>query len=435
MRILQLTPGTGTYLCGSCMRDNVLAAQLRALGHDAIIAPLYLPFALEEAAPSGAEDTAVHMGGINVYLQQRFPLLRHLPRCLHDKLDSPRLLRYVARRAGMTDTAGLGAMALSMLRGEEGRQRAELELLVEWVRGLGTFDAVLLSNVMLVGLARELRAALNCPVFSTLQGEAPFLDALAARYRNECWRVLGERARELDGFLAVSRYTSELMRERLQLAPERVHVVWNGLDCSEIVPRAGGRVDSAPVIGYLARMCRDKGLPLLFDAFLQVKRAVPDARLVAAGVVLAEDRVLLADLARRAREAGVEADVELIGPVTRAQKLQLLQRFDVFSVPAHYGESFGLYLLEAWAAGLPVVQPRHGAFPELLEETGGGVLVEPNDAAALAAGLVTLLRVPARRVELGARGASAVRERFTGARMASDVAACLRERTRCGVGP
>ncbi|MEZ6016294.1 MAG: glycosyltransferase family 4 protein [Planctomycetota bacterium] len=441
MRILQLTPGTGTFLCGSCLRDNALAQALQSLGHEVILAPLYLPFALEERAAGGeglpgpsalAASAPVHMGGINMYLQQKLPLLGRLPRFLHDRLDAPKLLRFVARHASMTDTHGLGPMVLSMVRGEEGRQRAELERLVEWARELPQLDAVLLSNVMLAGLARELSSALGCPVYTTLQGEAPFLDALDARHRELCWRALSERARELDGCFAVSRYTADLMSARLGLAPDRVHVIWNGLDAADFGPLPELRDPARPAIGFLARMCRDKGLEALFEAFVRVKQAVPNARLVAAGVVLAEDRPLLDELARRARALGIEGDVELLGPVSREEKLRLLRRVDVFSVPATYGESFGLYLLEAWACGLPVVQPRHGAFPELLEATGAGVLVQPDEPEALATALIGLLQDPVRRERMGALGVAAVRERFTAARMARELLERLvpRERTQ-----
>jgi len=429
MRILLLTPGTGNFLCGSCMRDNSLARELRALGHDALIVPLYLPFALEgaQAAPEHGVEAAVHMGGINVYLQQKLRLLRFLPRFVHDRLDSPRLLRFAAKRARMTDASGLGPMTLSMVQGEEGRQRDELRRLVEWARELGPIDVVVLSNVMLAGLARELRAALGCTIVTTLQGEAPFLDGLDADHSERCWQVLGERARELDGALAVSHYTAALMTERLGLDPERVRVVWNGIDPSDFVrpgveSSATLREPGRPTVGYLARMCHDKGLPTLFEAFVQLKRVLPSARLVAAGVVLNEDKDLLASLRRRSDELGFTRDVELIGPVSREEKVRLLRRCDVFSVPATYGESFGLFLLEAWASGVPCVQPRHGAFPELVEATGAGTLVEPNDPTALAAGLRQLLEDGPRRAALGANGAAAVRERFSAGQMAQNVA-------------
>ncbi|MEM1450677.1 MAG: glycosyltransferase family 4 protein [Planctomycetota bacterium] len=425
MRILQLTPGTGTFLCGSCLRDNALVLALRDRGHDATISPLYLPFALEDDAEEEAIDAPVHMGGINVYLQQKLPLLRWLPRFLHDRLDSPRLLRWAAGRSKMTETPGLGAMTLSMLRGEEGRQRAELERLVEWASGLERPDVVILSNVMLIGLVHELKAALGCPVLCTVQGEAPFLDALEPRYRDACWETLAERAQEVDGFLPVSRYTAELMGERMRVPADRMHVVWNGVDVETLCPDPSQRDPERPAIGFLARMCRDKGIHTLVEAFVRVREQHPNARLVAAGVVLAEDRPLLDELAKRLEATGCADAAEMLGPVSLEEKIRLLQRVDVFSVPATYGESFGLYLAEAWAAGLPVVQPRCGAFPELVEATGAGVLCEPDDPESLARGLSGLLADPVRREELGRAARTAATERFTTARMAEEVEAAL----------
>ncbi|MEM9382208.1 MAG: glycosyltransferase family 4 protein [Planctomycetota bacterium] len=429
MRILQLTPGTGTFLCGSCLRDNALVLALRDRGHDATIAPLYLPFALEdepeEESGEAAADAPVHMGGINVYLQQKLPLLRWIPRFLHDRLDSPRLLRWAAGRSKMTETPGLGAMTLSMLRGEEGRQRAELERLVEWARELERPDVVVLSNVMLIGLVHQLKAALGCPVLCTVQGEAPFLDALEPRYRDACWETLADRAQEVDGFLPVSRYTAELMGERMRVPADRMHVVWNGVDVEALRPEPSRRDPEQPAIGFLARMCRDKGIHTLVEAFVRVREEHPNARLVAAGVVLAEDRPLLDELAQRLDAAGCADAAELLGPISREEKVRLLQRVDVFSVPATYGESFGLYMAEAWAAGLPVVQPRCGAFPELVEATGAGVLCEPDDPDSLARALSALLSDRERREELGRAARTAAVERFTTERMAEEVEAAL----------
>ncbi len=426
MRILQLTPGTGTFLCGSCLRDSSLVVALRERGHDATISPLYLPFALEgesqPVAPPGSDE--IHMGGINVYLQQKLPLLRWLPRFLHDRLDSPRLLRWAAGRSKMTETPGLGAMTLSMLRGEEGRQRAELERLVEWARTLEHPDVIVLSNVMLIGLAGALKDALGCPVVCTVQGEAPFLDALDAEHVERCWEELAQQASHVDAFLAVSRYTADLMAARMRVEAGRMHVVWNGIDPTDFTPEPARRDRARPAIGFLARMCRDKGIDTLVEAFLRVRQEIPEARLVAAGMVLNEDKPLVAELQRRVDAAGATADVELLGPVTRERKIELLKSVDLFSVPATYGESFGLYLAEAWAAGLPVVQPRHGAFPELVE-AAGGVLVEPNDVDSLARGLIELLSDAPRREQLGQRARAAALGHFTLERMARDVEAVL----------
>ena len=418
MRIVQLTPGTGNFICGSCLRDNTLARGLRRLGHDVIVAPLYLPLVLEEPA----EDDKVRLGGINVYLLQKLPWIRFLPRIVADRLDSPRLLRWAATRAGMTDPKGLGVLTLSMLRGEEGRQARELDKLVAWLATIDPPDLVLLSNALLCGLARRIKQELRCPVLCTLQGEPPFLDSLPQPQRDQCWSTLAERARDLDGFIAVSRFAADLMRERMQLDDERVHVVPNGIEPDGFEPRIGSR-SVRPTIGYVARMCADKGLPTLVEAFLLLRERgrVPALRLCAGGVVLAQDRPLLENLRARVRAAGAEEAVEFRADLSRTEKIQLLQELSVLSVPATYGESFGLYLLEAMACGVPVVQPRHGAFPEILEATGGGVLYEPDDAQALALALEELLLDEERARRLGAHGREVVLRAFTAERMARDV--------------
>lgn len=415
MRIIQLTPGTGTFLCGSCLRDNTLVKALGALGHEAMIAPLYLPFSMESKEQESGED--VHMGGINVFLQQVLPGFRFLPRFLRDRLDSPALLRFAAGRSKMTEAPGLGPLTLSMLRGEEGRQRTQLEELVEWLKQLPRPDVVILSNAMLIGLAREIGKALDCPVLCTLQGEAPFLDSLEEPYRSQCWSTLKERAKDVAAFLPVSSYTGQLMGERLGIAPERRPVVWNGIDLDDFPEPTPAALERPPTVGFLARMCSDKGIDQLVESFTLVQQKLPAARLVAAGVVLKEDKALLERLRKRVREAGLEAQVDLRGPVSREDKLTLLREVDVLSVPATYGESFGLYLLEAWASGKPVVQPDCGAFPELLEATGGGLLFPAGDCQAHAERLLELLQDRERAQALGSAGRKVVFERFDAASM------------------
>ena len=414
MRVFQFTPGTGHYYCGSCLRDDTLSRALRRRGHEVLVVPLYLPLVLEDAE----SDAAVHMGGINMYVQQKVAASRFFPGWFERLLDSPGLLRWVSRRGGMTEPADLGALTVSMLRGEAGHQKKEVEKLVEWTRHEAPADVLCLSNVMLVGMARRLKETLGSPVVCTLQGEAPFLDTLTEPYRSQAWAVLAERARDVDRFVAVSRYYADLMIERLQLASDRVHVVHNGIDADDVeLAVTNGAV---PTIGYLARMNRDKGIDTLVDAFVRVHergKVAPELRV--AGVMLDEDRPFVHALRRRLEEAGLETRARFHANVSRAEKLAFLRELTVLSVPATYGESFGLYLLEAWAAGVPVVQPRHGAFPELLAR-GGGLLCAPHDADALAAGLEELLVDREAAARLAADGRRAVAEYFTSARMASE---------------
>lgn len=424
MRVLQLTAGTGSFHCGTCLRDSALVQALRALGHDAQLAPLYLPLVLED----GLDPRPVHLGGINAFLAQAIRL--PLPRVVQDWLDSPRVLGWAARRAEMTQARELGRMTASMLAGTAGRQRREIARLIEWLRTLPKPDVVLLSNALLLGLARPLREALGVPVLCTLQGEAPFLDALGEPQRSEAWSLAAESAREVAAFLAVSRYTAELMSTRLGLVPERVHLVPNGLDPRPYAP--GASFEGPPTIGFLARLCPDKGLPTLVEAFLRLRArpAHANLRLVAGGAALARDQAGIEALRARVAAAGHAGSVEFHPNVSFETKLELLRRVTVFSVPATYGESFGLYLLEAWAMGLPVVQPAHGAFPELLEATQGGLAYEPDDPEALAEALATLLGDQARARELGQNGRRVVLARFSAEHMARGVEAVCRMTTQ-----
>jgi glycosyltransferase involved in cell wall biosynthesis len=182
-------------------------------------------------------------------------------------------------------------------------------------------------------------------------------------------------------------------------------------------------------------MCPEKGLDTLVEAFLLLKRrpATRALRLRVGGSCGGPDESFVAGLRRRLDGAGVGGDAEFFPNVDRPTKLALLRSFSVFSVPARYGEAFGLYLLEAWATGLPVVQPRTAAFPELMEATGGGLLVAPEDAMALANGIEELILDPERAVRLGDAGQRAVATEFSDRRMADRTIALL-EAAQAGQG-
>ena len=426
MKIALFTPGTGHYHCGSCLRDGSLAAALRTIGVEVRMVPLYLPMVLEGDSPD--LDEPVRMGGINVYLQHRWPLLRRLPSFVADALDAPGLLRWVARHSNMTDPSGLGAMTLSALAGERGPIAAEVDKLVARTLAAGDEpDVLCLSNAMLLGTARRLREAFGRPIVCTLQGEAPFLDGLPAPFRERAWETVAERVEEVDVFIAVSEYYGALMAERLSIPSEKLRVVHNGVVTSDLARLRGawsGADPPIPRIGFLARMCRDKGLHTLVEAFVLLSRRgrVEGARLALAGTLLAEDRGFVDEQRASIARAGLESQVDFLPDITRAEKVRFLDSLALLSVPATYGESFGLYVIEALAAGVPVVQPRHGAFPELIEATGGGVLCEPDDPASLAQALEDLLLDPDRARELAERGRRVALERFDVEHMARGVA-------------
>ena len=415
--------------CGGCLRDNALVAALRQLGHEVLMVPLYLPLTLDEQDQSAG--TPIFFGGINVYLAQKAAFFRDAPGWLRDLFTSRRLLQWAAGKAAKTRAADLGELTLSMLRGEAGNQARELEDLLAWLKTQPKPDAICLSNALLIGMARRLKSDLDTPVACALQGEDFFLDALPESHRAACWRLLAERAAEVDLFIAPSRYFGNLMRERLELPADRVRVVYNGIHLEGWGKKAEGRrqneegqAGGVPALGFFARMCPEKGLDTLVEAYLWLRQRarVGPLRLRVGGSCGPADEPFVDSLRQRLAAAGLLGDVEFHPNVDRAGKLAFLRSLTVFSVPARYGEAFGLYVIEAMAAGVPVVLPRLAAFPELIEATGGGVLCAADDPAALAEAIEALLLDPLRARALGNAGRRAVFERFNAEVMARALA-------------
>jgi glycosyltransferase involved in cell wall biosynthesis len=421
MNIVQLTPGAGGMFCGNCFHDNTLVTALRGLGHDATMLPLYLPIHVDEDDQSAGQP--IFFGGVNVYLEQKSAFFRKAPGWLHRLLNSRRLLEWAAGRAAKTRASDVGEILLSMLRGETGNQDREITELIAWLKEHAKPDVICLSNALLIGMVRRLKAELGVPVVCLLQGEEPYLDALPDSHREPAWQLLTERAVEVDAWIAASRWNADRLTARLRLKPKRVHVVHNGISLAGFEfrnPKPETQTQKAPVLGYFARMCKDKGLDMLVEAYILLKNRgkVPRLKLHVGGGCGPSDEPFVKSLRVRLAEAGFIGEVSFSPNLNRAEKLAFLQALTVFSVPASYGEAFGLYVIEALATGVPVVQPRTAAFPEILEASGGGVLCEPGDAESLAAALEGLLLDPARARSLGEAGRKAVLEKFNAETMA-----------------
>jgi len=416
MKLLYLTAGAAQMYCGSCLRDNALATALMARGHDVVLMPIYTPTTTDE---KNVSSTKVFFGGISVFLEQNVPLFRYTPAFMDRLWDSEWVLKLAAKKQIKVDPTFLGAMTVSMLKGTEGFQKKEVAKMVEWLKHEPRFDLVSLPFALLISLAKPIKEALGCPVVCTLQGEDLFLDQLREPWKSESMALIRAAVPHVDHFVAVSDYYAKFMVQYFGIPPEKISVVPLGinLDGHEAKPV---RMTPPYTIGYFARIAPEKGLHVLCEAYHLLRKhdGLPETRLVAGGYLLDEHRDYLASCRQRMTDWGLADHFTYAGAPDRAGKIAMLQSFDVFSVPTTYADPKGLFLIEAMANGLPVVEPRHGAFPEIISRTGGGLLVTPDDPVSLAQALHTLITNRAKAAELGAAAAAGVRAHYTVAQAA-----------------
>jgi glycosyltransferase involved in cell wall biosynthesis len=410
MRILSITGGAANMYCGSCMRDNALAAELISQGHDVILLPLYTPTLTDEANVSADR---VFFGGISVYLEQKSGLFRGLPRFVDRLWDSRMALKAASKSSIPTSPQWLGELTVSMLKGEDGNQRKEFGKLVDWLKSEALPDVVSLPYTLLIGLARPIREALNRPITCTLQGEDLFLEGLPEPYRTQSLELIRSQIDRVDCFIAVSDYYAEFMTGYLGIPESKMRVVPLGINLHGYDPSFRFHTNCFTV-GYFARVCPEKGLHTLCEAYCHLRQHTEfsGATLEVAGYLAPEHKPYLQKVERQMKDWGLGQEFQYRGVLNRAQKVDFLRNLDVLSVPSSYGEPKGIYLLEAMANGVPVVQPRRGAFPEILQKTGGGILVEADDRQSLADGILSLWNDRALAAELGRRGAAGVREHY-----------------------
>jgi glycosyltransferase involved in cell wall biosynthesis len=405
-RIAYLTAGAAGMFCGSCMRDNAMASALTRMGVDIQLIPTYTPIRTDEE--SVAIDR-VFFGGLNVYLQDRFPIFRRMPRWFDWLLDRPWLINWLASRGMETSAKELGSLTISMLEGSAGPVGKEVRRLVAYLRDELKPDVVGLTNILIGGCLPAMKRELGCPVVVTLQGDDLFLLDLIEPYQSDAIERIRQIGQEVDLFVTFSNYYADFMSDLLKLERSRFRVVPLGIQASDF-ERTERKADRPPTIGYFARICPAKGFHRLVDAWLAIRQmpGLEGTRLIAAGWLGAGDQSFFDGQVRRIDDAGLTADFDYWGSVDRSRKKEFFEQVDLLSVPTTYREPKGLFVLEALASGVPVVQPAHGAFPEMLASTGGGVLVSPNDSSELARGMSTLLSDRERAVELGRQGRDGV---------------------------
>jgi glycosyltransferase involved in cell wall biosynthesis len=407
MHIAIITAGGAGMYCGSCMHDNTWARSLIDYGELVTLIPTYTPIRVDE---KDASTGRVFLGGLNVYLRAKSRLWRKLPPVMTKWVDTPWIINLATKFAVTNDANELGALTQAMLDADDGPQRDQYLELANYLTDELKPDVICFSNALLAGALPSLRRVFSGPILCTLQGDDIFLDGLAERYRASVLSQLKQLTPHFDGFVTHSRYYRDHMSRYLDIPIEQFRQLPLSIDLEGHTGEPRLREAAPFAVGYFARICPEKGLHQLLDAFRILHARQPQTKLLAGGYLGHRDAAYFEDIKRRSADLG--SAFEYIGSPDRAGKQAFFQQIDVLSVPTIYQEPKGIYVLEALANGVPVVLPQHGAFPELIEATGGGRLVTPGDPTALADALENLLLHPEQRLELGRRGRELVHAQY-----------------------
>jgi glycosyltransferase involved in cell wall biosynthesis len=410
MNIIQIIPGSGgSFYCGNCLRDSKYVIALREQGHQVIKIPMYLPIFSDE---HDIGEIPVFYGAVSIYLKQLYPIFRKAPQWVDGLLNSKPLLKMAASMAGSTNAKGLEEMTVSMLLGEDGKQQEELERLVEWMAEHCQPDIVHISNALLLGLAHRIKEKLNVPIVCSLQDEDVWVDAMKPEFQNRIWNLMSDKAKDVDQFIGVSYYFSKVMKDRMNLSSEKIQSLYLGVDPDdyEVIPiRSKGRN-----IGYISRMCHENGLDILVDAFILLKKneEFNDVKLILTGGYTGSDSGYLKEIRKKLASELLEDQVHFMEDFEDGSRNEFFNEVSVISVPVRNGEAFGMYLLEAMASGVPVVQPALGAFPEIIHLSGGGIIYQPNTPEMLCEALTGLLSDPEKLNQLSINARKGVEINF-----------------------
>jgi len=410
MKIVHIVPGFGgTFYCGNCLRDSGVVASLKKAGHEAVTIPMYLPLTINGEVTD--EGIPVFYGAVNIFLKQ-YPVFRHMPKWFEKLMNSAPVLKFAASKSGSTRASGLVELTESMLLGAEGHQSEELQQLVDFLKYHEKPDIIHFSNVLLLGMARQIRDEVKVPVVYSLQDEDVWIDAMHEEHRNKMWQLLTEKAKDVDAFIAVSDFFAGVMQKKMSIPDQKLHVLHVGVNPDVYTYSAPASDPQA--IGYVSRICEENGFEILVDAFIRLKEnpAFSTLKLKATGGMTGDDTKFFNKQLAKLKQKNILHDFEIQPDFTQEALQRFFKSVSVLSVPVLKGEAFGLYQLEALASGVPLVQPELGAFPEIIHATGGGVTYTPNTATALAEKLSAMLQDSAKLNAMSLAGRHAVETDF-----------------------
>jgi len=411
MNIMHIIPGSGgSFYCGNCLRDSKYVEALRKSDHMVRKLPMYLPLFADEHDLS--REIPVFYGAISIYLKQLFPIFRKAPAWVDGLLNSKPMLKLASKFAGSTRAKGLEEMTVSMLLGEEGPQKDELERMLDWIVENCDPDVIHLSNALLLGLAHQLSDRLHVPVICSLQDEDVWVDVMKPSARESVWKLMSKKAEYVNAFISVSDYYAEVMKEKMDIPEDKLTSVHIGVDPANytFMPIS----EKKRKIGFVSRMCHENGADILVDAFilLKQKKEFDDVELVLTGGSTGDDKKYLSEIRGKLKHHHLMNQVEFHEEFEEEGLREFLEKVSVVSVPVRNGEAFGIYLLECMVSGVPVVQPALGAFPEIVNLTGGGVIYESNTPEVLAETLEKVLSDPDELDRLSRKGSKGVEQHF-----------------------
>ncbi len=389
MNIVHIVPGSGgNFYCGNCLRDSKYVVALREQGHQVIKIPMYLPIFADER---DINEIPVFYGAVSIYLKQLYPIFRKAPAWFDRFLNTKPILKMAASMAGSTNAKGLEEMTVSMLLGENGKQQEELDRLVDWMVMHCKPDIVHISNALLLGLVHRIKEKLQVPVVCSLQDEDVWVDTMNPSYQKQIWKLMSEKAKDADLFIPVSRYFSEVMKQRMNLPDEKIKCLYLGVDPNEYTFIPANQKERN--IGFISRQCPENGLDIVVDAFIQLKKKSEynDVKLFLTGGYTGSDNRYIKGVRKKIKKEKLAGQVIFLENFEDSSRQKFYNKVSMISVPVRNGEAFGLYLLESMASGVAVVQPALGAFPEIVNMTGGGIIYQPNTPEALCEALAGLL--------------------------------------------
>lgn len=420
MKIVYLITGSGgSFYCGNCYRDMLYVRAIRKVpGIKATAIPLYLPPDKTTLEESGF-DKNVFFGAISMFLREKVGFLRHMPAIFDKFLDSPLLLKFAAKQAGTTSTEGLEELTISMIEGDNAFRKEEVNRLVKYLMKDGKPDIIHLSNALILGIARQLKKRMDVKVVCSLLNEDDWIDDMAEPFRSRAWEMIAREAGYVDIFVTPSNYYKELFRNKTKLKCDNVMVVPLGFDPERETDARPDREPSS--IGYFSRINNYNGFDKIVDAFIEMKKQdlIPGLTLRVCGGFTGTDKSFISAQIRKIRENKLEKSVKIYPEFQGEKKMEFFNDVDVISVPVRKYDGYGLYLLEANAAGIPVVQPATGAFPEIVERTGGGVIYSPDTVPELVSTLHRLLKDKELISTLGGNGKRMVRQELSLDRMSA----------------